>query len=48
MELVSQLRALIVTVDPALLTTPDRLSLLDLAERAFCAQTSGGGAFRDA
>jgi hypothetical protein len=33
-EIVSQLRALISIVDPALLTADDRLALLDLFERA--------------
>jgi len=34
MELLAQLRSLMATVDPALLTADDRLSLLDLFERA--------------
>jgi hypothetical protein len=33
-EIVSQLRALMATVDPALLTADDQLALLDLFERA--------------
>lgn len=40
-EHVSQLRRLIEVVDPVLLTTDDRLALLNLVERCF--QTAGGG-----
>lgn len=46
MEAVEQLRSAIKNVDPALLTTEDRLALLDLAQAAFL-QTAGGGGVDD-
>jgi hypothetical protein len=46
LETVELLRKAISSVDPTLLTTEDRLALLDLAESAFL-QTAGGGGVDD-
>lgn len=42
-ELVKQLRALIRSVDPELLTVDDRIALIDLLERTYVAKSVGDG-----